>query len=428
MKQENFLKISQESKDLFIKKLSLFAEIVAKTKSADAADTGSFRMIISTESLDRQGDTLSLDNFDLENYMKNPVVLWGHDYYNLPIGITDKISIENGQMIAEGRFAPTEEAQEIRKYYDAKFPLGNSVGYMPSEYDEKTGEVAKYELLEWSMVSVPANQDCVPLHQARSLKLDIAFLTAKGLKFAEVAKKKDAEAGSPCEMDDGTPGVFAERDGSLVCVPEKSKAQEGEGGDITNPEKDKLDEQLMENMKSMHEEHAKNIKEIAMKCQKAIEEFGEGEKAAKDIEEFKSKAIEEFKAMHKTMDGEHALHQQKCMKAIEEYTKSIDEFTKGEAGDEKSLQKLYVNLKSIVDKSTNGYEAISIAYIKELLTGVGAAAKDEKAAKGLTPKEIAENKSFDDLVKLRSILRDKATEISETLTSINTAIKEQAKK
>ena len=90
------------------------ADLLVKMKSADAPDTGTFRMIISTGDMDRQGESVDQHGYDFGNYMKNPVVLWGHDYYSLPIGITDKLSIEGNQLIAEGRFAPTSTAYNIR--------------------------------------------------------------------------------------------------------------------------------------------------------------------------------------------------------------------------------------------------------------------------------------------------------------------------
>ena len=114
--QNEILQFTKEAREALVKSISnqAFADIVAKTKAAKASDTGTFRMIISDNSLDRQGDIVNQDGFDLENYMKNPVVLWGHDYFSLPIGITDNITKEGNQTIAEGRFAPTPEAQKIR--------------------------------------------------------------------------------------------------------------------------------------------------------------------------------------------------------------------------------------------------------------------------------------------------------------------------
>jgi hypothetical protein len=414
--KNNLLELTKESKEALVKKITskVFEDIIAKTKAASAEDTGTFKVIISTENLDRQGDTLSMDQFDLTNYLKNPVVLWGHDYYNMPIGATDKISIEGYKMVAEGRFAPTEEGQNIRKYYEASFPIGLSVGFMPSAYDEKTGEISKYELLEYSFVSVPANQECVPLHQARSLGLDIAFLTAKGLKF-EDAKKKDseqtAEEGDDCTMGDGTPGTMSNQDGEMVCIPKESKAKKGEDKpeDTTNPDKGKLDQFLRENLKSLHDSHTVNIKGIAMKCEKAIQDYDE----EKGLDEFKAKAIEEFKTMHKAMDGEHKDHQEKCMKAIEEYMKAIEDYTKG----------LTDYLKSISDFTEKAHGAI-----KEILSGAGANSKDEKNLQKVdTQKEVVDSKAIDSLIKLRSVLREKVTEYSETLGQVNKTIKEITK-
>ena len=223
--------LTQEFKSAFAAKM-LTPELVkfVVDAKADATDsTGKFRMIISTPEMDRQGEIVSQEGYVLENYLKNPVVLLNHDYYNgLPVGVTDSIVRDSdGNTIAEGRFAPTEEAQELRKYYDAGFPIAASVGFIP--IDGENGTITKAELLEWSFVKVPANAGCVPADEARARGVNIALLTAKGFEFTTIKTtppierkdgEKSSEVGDECEMDDGGVGIFTdEGDGTLVCRP-----------------------------------------------------------------------------------------------------------------------------------------------------------------------------------------------------------------
>ena len=68
-------------------------------------------MVISTDNEDRHGEIVDQNGWELENYMSNPVVLWGHNHFEIPVGVTDKLYIElsedgmNRRLIAEGRFA-----------------------------------------------------------------------------------------------------------------------------------------------------------------------------------------------------------------------------------------------------------------------------------------------------------------------------------
>jgi len=409
----NLFQLTKEAKDAFIKKITdvVFEKAMSDIKSADGTDTGTFRMIISTENLDRQGDTLSLSNFDLNHYNSHPVVLWGHDYFSLPIGMTDKISVENGQMIAEGKFAPTPEAQKIRQYYEAGMPMAASVGFMPSEFDEKTGEITKYELLEWSMVAVPANADCV---RARSLNLDLAYLTTKGIKFVETKiTEKTGEIGSPCNMDDGTPGVMADQgDGKLVCVPESQKSkdpdEDKEDQEIVSPDPDELREILDGEYETEHNMHMNGMKAIVEDCYKAIS-------GQKSVDELSAKVKDEFEKCYKAMDTEHTRHKDAHKKMIDAYAEKM-----ASTGTQDDVSK---SLKSISDTLEKVYGAVSVK-----TDGDGAGEGDASAAKGRNSESIADEKAIDSLVSLRRVLREKATEISNELGSVNKAIKEKANK
>lgn len=155
-----------------------FQDIIKELKSVK--DTGTFRMVISTDNIDRHGEVVLQSGWQTENYMKNPVVLWGHEHYSIPIGITDRLITETAggytATIAEGRFASHEFAQTLRKLYDEKMLNTSSVGFIPLEYNGN--QITKAELLEWSFVSIPANPFAV---DARSLGLSIPELVAKGI-------------------------------------------------------------------------------------------------------------------------------------------------------------------------------------------------------------------------------------------------------
>ena len=100
---------------------------------------GRFKIIITTEDQDRAGDSVSLDGWDTKDYLKNPIVLWAHDYHGLPIGVTTSLEKTKKGLVAEGFFAPEEanpHAQQVRKLYDLGMIRTASVGFIPKEFDK----------------------------------------------------------------------------------------------------------------------------------------------------------------------------------------------------------------------------------------------------------------------------------------------------
>jgi hypothetical protein len=193
-------------------------EFIEKMKASEE-DSGRFEVVISTADQDRQGEVIDQNGWDLSHYKNNPVVLWGHNYTSLPIGVADSVDVKGGKLVASGRFAPESAnpfAQQVRRLYDAKILRTTSVGFMAREMDGNT--ITKAELLEFSFVPVPANPMALSL--MKEISFDSAALIQKGFLFEEKATKE--KPGDPCTTDDGEDGVFEEgEDGVLVCsVPQ----------------------------------------------------------------------------------------------------------------------------------------------------------------------------------------------------------------
>jgi hypothetical protein len=106
-------------------------------------------VIISTEDIDRSGEIVRQNGWELANYKNNPIVLWSHDYYSLPIGVCTEtyLTEKNGvpALSARGVFYLADInplAQQIRHMYDygVKSGLGvgctTSVGFILKEFDE----------------------------------------------------------------------------------------------------------------------------------------------------------------------------------------------------------------------------------------------------------------------------------------------------
>lgn len=144
---------------------SILREINKETRTID--------FIISTAAADRYGDTVQVKGWDLRNYRKNPVVLFGHNSRELPIGRATKTWKDTDALMSQAQFMD----EEVSEFADSVYRMliegylkAVSVGFRPLEYewikndkDEYTGGInfKKQELLEFSVVPIPANPECL---------------------------------------------------------------------------------------------------------------------------------------------------------------------------------------------------------------------------------------------------------------------------
>lgn len=178
-----------------------FQNAVKAIKEASDEDTGTFRMCISTDDVDRHGEIVVQEGIKTERYLANPIVLWGHNSYDIPVGITTKLVMESDgtkkKTIAEGKFAPTEQGQTLRKLYDAGILNTSSIGFIPTQYEGN--KITECELLEWSFVCIPAN----PYASAvRSLGLSLRELVAKGIMELKQGEKVITRKEGDADVED----------------------------------------------------------------------------------------------------------------------------------------------------------------------------------------------------------------------------------
>lgn len=137
-----------------------------------------FDAILSTEEVDRYGDILAVNGWKLNEYRKNPVMLWKHDQDIPALGIAVNVWKEQGKLMFTPKFAPAEVhpfADQIFQLYKLGILRAFSVRFdpykwepIPAEGQPKTGERQyfgnKYTsmgVLEASCVNVPANAGCL---------------------------------------------------------------------------------------------------------------------------------------------------------------------------------------------------------------------------------------------------------------------------
>lgn len=173
-KTRSALGIKSDQEGILVRKFG----ITESTK--EDQDTGEVVSIISTEAVDREGDIILASGWRLSNYRKTPTVLFGHNYWELPIGKGRvRIDRENKTLIAATKYLDHEFAQDVRNADIAKV-LGSSVGFIPIDYEPRTADdnddskgtstggrlgtrFKRQELLEYSKVPIPANPECVTL-------------------------------------------------------------------------------------------------------------------------------------------------------------------------------------------------------------------------------------------------------------------------
>lgn len=125
---------------------------------------------ISTETVDRHGDSMSPEGARLERFRRNPVVLYNHDYDGLPVGssLWEKVGADG--ITAKAAFhQDTELSKEVWALIVKDILNGWSVGFIPEKWEPLAGEgdapadgvsgfrILAWDLLEYSAVPVPAN-------------------------------------------------------------------------------------------------------------------------------------------------------------------------------------------------------------------------------------------------------------------------------
>jgi HK97 family phage prohead protease len=134
------------------------------------------RFTISTGAADRDNDTISPAGWRLDNYRRNPVVLWAHDYTQLPLGKAIDIHVEDQALVADAEFANHTFADTVLQMIDGGFLRATSVGFKPEKAirnDQRGGtDFIEQELLEFSIVPVPANPEAVRHFKALNLWRD----------------------------------------------------------------------------------------------------------------------------------------------------------------------------------------------------------------------------------------------------------------
>jgi len=158
-------------------------------------EKSSMDFIICTEDVNRHGYRVLLSGARLDNFKKNPVMLYDHnDWRNKPIGRWENLRVQDGKLVATAVFAEGDEhAQQVRNLCEQGALSATSIGMVPVTFSsdpvyllsgQSRETVIEWELLEVSIVPVPANPHTV--------KLRLSNNSTEGVLPAEISKTEDA--------------------------------------------------------------------------------------------------------------------------------------------------------------------------------------------------------------------------------------------
>lgn len=139
---------------------------MAEIKKVEADEDYKFKVVVTSEAVDRDWEIIRADGIDTSKYMTNPVVLVNHEYkVESIVWKTLLLYKENGKTIAEWVFAKwVEKAELIRALYNQGMIKTVSIWFIPTKRNVNDGRIIeKSEMLEFSFVAVPANPEALSL-------------------------------------------------------------------------------------------------------------------------------------------------------------------------------------------------------------------------------------------------------------------------
>ena len=154
------------------------------------------KFILSTDTVDRMGDIVEQEHWQLKHFKKNPIALFMHNH-TAPIGVWKNVKVEAGKLVGTlglAKEGTSEIIDTVRSLVAQRILKAVSVGFSVGDYErmvDADGYTTGYRLLspelhEASLVSVPANQEALQIAKSFNLSdSDIAKLFVPPEKSVE---------------------------------------------------------------------------------------------------------------------------------------------------------------------------------------------------------------------------------------------------
>lgn len=180
---------------------------------------------ITTKVVDRDGDIVVPKGAVLDHYRKHPVVLFAHNYSELPVGKSLWIKADEKGLISKTQYAKHQKAEEIYQYRKDGFPMAKSIGFIPlsmveekdfDQLDLKALDLNEEDLkgaarvypewlmLEYSDVPVPSNPEALQLAISKGIiTVDEAKIAAENSAFVlEIKEEKEEKLNEEGAIED----------------------------------------------------------------------------------------------------------------------------------------------------------------------------------------------------------------------------------
>lgn len=207
------------------------------------------RIRINTAGFDRDRDRVFPRGAKLENYFKNPVVQYGHNYRDpwATIGRTNELLVTDEYIEADFDLRPAANDNDpqsiVLLLWNGNWIKAASIGFMPEENKENVKNDAggidfwSWQLLEWSLVSIPSNQDA--LRQGLE-----KILNPKG--------EDDTEYNGQDDQPDVGAGSASDGDGEPI-TPEQQGAKEPDTNETPHDESEDVPQPVLEQLQNFVE-------------------------------------------------------------------------------------------------------------------------------------------------------------------------------
>ncbi|THK37624.1 phage major capsid protein [Ensifer sp. MPMI2T] len=153
-------------------------------RTARQSENDPLEYVLSDETVDRYGDVIAVDGWDLGEFKNNPIALFNHNQSAI-VGEWENVRVEKGRLLGRLRLAAEGTSRlvdEIRRLVQQRILRAVSVGFYPMEAEPLDAKAdpdwgpfryLKSKLVECSLVAVPANPNALQVGKSFELPADI---------------------------------------------------------------------------------------------------------------------------------------------------------------------------------------------------------------------------------------------------------------
>lgn len=158
------------------------SSIIKSTINPDGKEL--FWFLVTSEKIDRQNEVVKSDSYNIDNFMKNPVMLFQHDSFSLPIGKWVEYEKTAEGLLLGGWFHEIPDSENenlsatIKEYVKQGIINSTSIGFRPikshtDRIDNKNILVYdEIDLIEVSIVTIGANPEALQKLKFFNINLD----------------------------------------------------------------------------------------------------------------------------------------------------------------------------------------------------------------------------------------------------------------